>query len=255
MDGEERQTLTIIIPTYNETPNIPSLFREFGKLRDRWHHPFHILIIDDSSPDGTGTLARTLGDAMGLPVMVWTRPPPRSLGGSITWGLALSEGELVCVMDADMSHPPSLLPLMVERLNGFDGVVSSRYTAGGRTSNWPRRRLAISRIATALARRIGRTTCTDPLSGYFLFRKSALRNIPITGIGSKPLLEIISRTNLATYDVPYEFRNRANGQSKLRLTAIIQFVHLLSILALRPPIMPGSVESRDPAKTSAPETP
>jgi len=255
MDGEERQALTIIVPTYNETPNIPPLFQEFAKLRERWDHPFHILIVDDASPDGTGSVARALGDRLGLPVTVCTRPPPRSLGGSITWGLALSEGELLCVMDADLSHPPSLLPLMLERLNGFDGVVSSRYAAGGRTSNWPRRRVAISHVATALARRIARTTCTDPLSGYFLFRKSALQNIPITGIGSKPLLEIISRTNLATYDVPYEFRNRANGRSKLRLSAIIQFVHLLSILALRPPIMPGNGASRDVAKSSAPETP
>lgn len=232
MGGEARResdSLAVVIPTFNESSNVGPLLRDFASLKATWSHPFRIILVDDSSPDGTGEAARILGEQLDLPVTVLSRPPPRGLGQAIAEGIAQTDASLVCVMDADMSHPPSLLPIMVERLKGLEGVVASRYAPGGRIVAWPVHRRLISCVATALARCVLSASCTDPLSGYFILRKSAIRSVPITGLGNKPLLEVLCRANLSVKDVPFEFRNRQNGTSKLSFEGIIDFVHLLAL--------------------------
>jgi len=231
--GEAPDSLAIVIPTYNERPNVEPLLREFATLNNKWAHSFHIILVDDSSPDGTGQAALRLGEQLGLSVTVLSRPPPRSLGSAIATGIAHTDATVVCVMDADLSHPPSLLPAMLERLDGFDGVVASRYISGGHIAEWPAHRRVISYIATALARSVIKGQCTDPLSGYFVLRKPAIQSVRITGLGNKPLLEVLSQASLAVQEIPYEFRNRQNGRSKLSLGGILSFARLLAVSTAR----------------------
>ncbi len=246
MTPRTTHALTVVIPTYNEGPNLVPLFREFAKLRGTWQVPLELLIVDDDSPDGTAQLALALGQSSGVPTRVVVRHAPRSLGGAIINGLRESATDLACVMDADLSHPPFLLPLMVERLNGFDGVVASRYAEGGRIIHWPAHRRVISLGATAMAHQVARTRCSDPLSGFFLFRRSSLTGIAITGLGHKPLLEILAQKDLAIYEVPYVFRNRENGRSKLGGRGILDYLRLTLRLWRGPiPSIPGGRPVRE----------
>ena len=223
--------LTVIIPTYNESANLASLFRQFALLRNTWRLPVQLVIVDDDSPDGTSRIATDLGRDWNVPTRVVVRQGPRSMGEAIVQGLRESGTTLVAVMDADLSHPPSLLPLMVERLNGFDGIVASRYAPGGRILHWPAHRRVISLLARAIAGRLVRTRITDPLSGYFLFRRASLDAIPLTGLGHKPLVEILARAELTVYEVPYVFRNRENGRSKLGARRVLEYLRLTAALA------------------------
>jgi dolichol-phosphate mannosyltransferase len=229
--GEDDCTLSIVIPTYNELANIDPLFREFADLRGTLPIHFEIVIVDDGSPDGTKDGVRSLGQQYGLPVRVHVRTGRRGLGTAVAEGLSLCDSDFVCVMDADLSHPPILLATLLERLNGFDGVVASRYTAGGRIAVWPLHRRIISLVATRIAQSILKIGCADPLSGYFVFRTASIRGPPITGRGNKPLLEFLSRGNIEVFEVPYEFRNRVAGKSKLTVRAILEYVWL--VLRLR----------------------
>jgi dolichol-phosphate mannosyltransferase len=229
----EPDNLAIVIPTFNERANIGPLLREFATLQAKWRRPFRIIFVDDSSPDGTGEAARILGERLNLTVTVLNRQPPRSLGAAVVEGIARTEASLVCVMDADLSHPPSLLPAMVDRLEGLEGVVASRYAPGGRIVAWPAHRRVISYVATALTRSILGNAPTDPLSGFFIVRREAIQGVRITGLGNKPLLELLCQTRLLLRDVPYEFRDRQNGTSKLSVDGIVDFIYLLAVAVRR----------------------
>ncbi len=231
MGGDDGRTLSIIIPTYRERANIEPLFLEFVRLKDCMSIPFEILVVDDGSPDGTRELASLLGQRYGLRVRVHLRADSRGMGTAIVVGLSLCDSDLLCVMDADLSHPPLLLPTLVDHLNGFDGTVASRYTTGGRIVSWSLHRKIISRVATKIAHHVLDTSYADPLSGYFLFRAASLRGLSVTGLGNKPLLEILGQSNVQIFEVPYEFRNRQAGKSKLTVRAI--FEYLLLVMRIR----------------------
>ncbi len=248
-------SLSIVIPTFNERENAERLLTGLSAVRDRLPKDLEILIIDDQSPDGTAEAVRSTGAGADLPVRVVVRPGPRSLGKAIVEGLEESRGELICVMDADLSHPPADLPRLYDALDGADGVVASRYAEGGQVHGWPWYRRLVSFGATSLATAIVRNPCSDPVSGFFLFRRSALADIPLTGIGNKPLVEILAAKLLTIHEVPYEFRDREHGRSKLNPVGISEFAQLIAILALRlvrsgsPGLSPQPaepVESRDP---------
>jgi dolichol-phosphate mannosyltransferase len=224
--SQGKRELTVVIPTYNESPNLAALFQQFALLRSTWRPSIDLLIVDDDSPDGTSRIAAELGAQAGVPTQVLVRHGRRSMGAAIVEGLRQCDTDLVCVMDADLSHPPSLLPLMLERLNGFDGVVASRYAAGGRIPHWPAHRRIISLVARAIAQGVIRTPSTDPLSGFFLLRRASIEAIPLTGLGHKPLFEILAQAELTVYEVPYVFRNRENGRSKLGTRAVLEYLRL-----------------------------
>jgi dolichol-phosphate mannosyltransferase len=219
--------LSIVIPTYNERENIERLLGELQSLGPRLNRPYEVLLVDDSSPDGTGDLAERLGRTKGLEVRVLKRDGKRSLGGATAAGLTASRWDILCVMDADLSHPPSLIPTMVDALDGADGVVASRYLTGSRIESWPVGRRLISLSATLIARLVLRVPCRDPLSGFFLFRRSFLARIQITGKGHKPLLEVLVGLRPVVSEVPYIFSNRRNGESKLNAASIKEFVLLV----------------------------
>lgn len=223
--------LSIVIPTYNERENIEQLLTEIRALQPHLTGPLEVVLVDDGSPDGTADLAQEFSRRLKVDARVLTRNGRRSLGGAIAAGLDSCRWDLVCVMDADLSHPAALVPVLIDSLDGVDGVVASRYTAGGEIGSWPLNRRLVSLLATALSRIFLRVAYRDPLSGFFLLRRSSLKGIQITGDGNKPLLEILVRARPAMKEVPYRFDDRRNGQSKLNGTGILEFMRL--VLRLR----------------------
>ncbi len=231
--AEEFGGLSIVIPTYNERANAEPLLGRFVRVRDQLPRDLEILVVDDDSPDGTAGAFRDLGLREQLPVRVILRKGRRNLGTAIVEGLRQSRGELVCVMDADLSHPPEDIPRMLDALDGADGVVASRYAPGGRIASWPHYRRLVSFLATAFATDLIRTDCTDPVSGFFLFRRSSLTELPLSGRGNKPLVEILAGRSLTLHEVAYEFRDREHGRSKLGIEGIAGFASLVLLLGVR----------------------
>src|SRR5205807_1779133 len=219
--------LSIVIPTYNERENIEQLLAEIGLVAPQLKRPSEVVLVDDGPPDGTAELASQLGRDRGLDIRVVTPNGPRSLGGAIARGLDVCRWDLVCVMDADLSHPPGLIPSLISSLDGADGVVASRYVPGADIESWPFRRHLISFVATLIARLMLRARCRDPLSGFFVFRRSFLRSVRIQGNGNKPLLEILVQARPVVNEIPYVFRNRKNGESKLTARNIGEFLGLV----------------------------
>jgi len=245
----QTEGLSIVIPTYNERENIAELLGELRRIAPRLKRPYEIVLVDDHSPDGTGDIAERTAHGLGLGVRVLSRDGERSMGGATAAGVRACSWDLVCVMDADLSHPPSLIPEMVESLDGADGVVASRYVPGARIESWPVVRHVISYVATVLARSTLHLRCRDPLSGFFLFRRSLLEQVAITGDGNKPLLEVLVGAKPVVNEVPYHFRNRKNGRSKLTAGNIAEFLRLVAVL--RSGLRKGISES---SRSGTPET-
>jgi len=225
--ADSSEGLSIVIPTYNERQNIEQLLAELASAVFELNRSAEVVLVDDRSPDGTAELASEVGQHTGLDLRVVTRNGPRSLGGAIARGLDVCRWDLVCVMDADLSHPPGLIPSLISSLDGADGVVASRYVPGADIESWPFRRHLISFVATLIARLMLRARCRDPLSGFFVFRRSFLRSVRIQGNGNKPLLEILVQARPVVNEIPYVFRNRKNGESKLNARSIAEFVGLV----------------------------
>lgn len=219
--------LSIVIPTFNERENIRELLTELRSLEPRLERPLEVVVVDDNSPDGTAVVAEQLGRQLAMDLRVLTRNGRRSLGSAIADGLRMCRWDLVCVMDADLSHPATLVPRLIDSLDGVDGVIASRYAPAGGIESWPLTRRLVSVVATVMARIFLQINYRDPLSGFFLVRRSFLRGVSITGDGNKPLLEILVSSRPIVKEVPYRFRDRQNGESKLDGHGIVDFARLV----------------------------
>jgi dolichol-phosphate mannosyltransferase len=224
LDG--RSVLSVIIPTYNERESLPGLIQRLSALHDI---PIEVVVVDDASPDGTGTLAEDLARQLTLPIRVVHRPGKRGLASAVIDGGSVARGESLTVMDADLSHPPEVLPALFSALAaGAEIAIASRYVAGGGIRGWPPHRRLISRTATALARSLLGLNVRDPLSGFFAVRRELLVGTHYLGLGYKLLLEILAtHRNRRVVEVPYEFIDRQYGQSKLSRVEIVSFLRLL----------------------------
>jgi dolichol-phosphate mannosyltransferase len=229
--------LTVVVPTYNEAPNVEALVtRVDSALRDTVE--YELLFVDDNSPDGTAAVAQRLAKA--YPVRVIVRTEDRGLAQSVSEGFRQARGDLVAVIDADLQHPPERLPdLVAKARNGADVVVGSRYEAGGGVEGWTLNRKLVSRGARLLAYMVTPTSrkSTDPLSGFFLVRKSAIEGVVLRPVGYKILLEILVRGRANRVEaVPYMFADRTAGESKYGLREQWNYLRHLARLA---PADPG----------------
>ena len=175
-----------------------------------------LIVVDDNSPDGTGALAEEL--ARGRRITVVHRSGKLGLGTAVIDGFAAASATIVGVIDADMSHPPALLPRMFAAMQhaNADVVVASRYIRDGGTRNWPVVRLLMSRVACVMAR--GLTPVRDATSGFFLIRKQLAQGVRISAGGFKICLELLVRGRPATVvEVPYVFAGRTAGESKMNV--------------------------------------
>jgi dolichol-phosphate mannosyltransferase len=225
--------LSVIVPTYNERDSLPVLLARLahvapGVVRE-------VVVVDDGSPDGTGALAEELAGTAPVPIRVVHRPGKAGLASAIMAGVAVARGATVTVMDADLSHPPELLPDLAAAIaGGADIAVASRYVPGGGIEAWPVLRRIVSRVATALTRVGLGLPMRDPLSGYFAVRRTMLTADAYRQLGYKLLIEILATHRRArVVEVPYRFVDRGRGASKLSSGEIVNFLRLLVDLRLR----------------------
>jgi dolichol-phosphate mannosyltransferase len=219
----------VVVPTYNERENLPILVEQImnlvraGALAD-----LRVLVVDDNSPDGTGDVAEKLAVEFPGAVAVLHRTEKAGLGRAYVAGMsrALDEGaDVVVQMDADLSHPVSVLPVMLETLRtGADLVIGSRYVPGGSTASaWPWYRKALSAWANFYVNAILRLHVKDATAGFKAWRKSALRAIDLASMRSDGYsfqVELLYRTvqrGLVVREVPIRFEERVTGASKMSL--------------------------------------
>ena len=210
-DGRE---LSLIVPTYNERAGLERLVSAVVSVFSDHRIAGEMVIVDDNSPDGTGELADRL--AARYPIDVVHRERKMGLGSAVLAGFERARGEVLGVMDADLSHPPAVLPAMLAALRTLDAdmVVGSRYVPGGGSLNWPWRRRIMSRLAGLLARPV--TPIRDATSGLFLVRRRAVEGVRISATGFKICLELLSRARIASVaEIPFVFADRSAGESKM----------------------------------------
>lgn len=182
-----------------------------------------LIVVDDNSPDGTGALAEELARRHRITVV--HRAGKLGLGTAVIAGFAAASAPIVGVIDADMSHPPALLPRMlaIMRHTGADVVIASRYIDGGGTQNWPLVRLVMSRLACVMARSL--TPVRDATSGFFLIRKDLASGVRISAGGFKICLELLVRGRPRNVvEMPYVFVGRTAGESKMNLKEALGYL-------------------------------
>ncbi|MDQ7842483.1 MAG: polyprenol monophosphomannose synthase [Armatimonadota bacterium] len=224
-------TLSVIVPTYNERESLPELIRRLqGVARGL---PLELVVVDDASPDGTGAMAEQYARSGVLPMVVVHRESKAGLASAVLDGARAARGDVVSVMDADLSHPPEMLvDLAAQIRGGADIVVASRYIPGGGIEAWPLLRRVVSRVATALARAVLGLPVRDPLSGFFAARRALLVEGRYLARGYKLLVEVLAtHPEARVVEVPYRFADRLRGSSKLSAGEILDYLRLL--LALR----------------------
>jgi dolichol-phosphate mannosyltransferase len=210
----------VLVPTYNERENLPILVNSVLAVPGT-----RVLVIDDGSPDGTGAVADALVQQHTDRVAVIHRIGPRGLGLSYRDGFRAAlnaDVDVVCQMDADLSHDPRFLPAMFEAIAaGAELVIGSRYLPGGRVENWPLRRRVLSGLANRYIRFVTGLDVRDITAGFRCWRRSALARLPLESIASDGyafLMEVTFQaaargTRIA--EVPIVFVERRQGSSKL----------------------------------------
>jgi len=222
--------ISIVVPTFSEAENIAELHARLSAVlgTENWE----LIFVDDDSPDGTADLARALSN-QDQRVRCIQRIGRRGLSTAVVEGALSSSAPYVAVMDADLQHDESILPAMLHELRSrnLDIVVGSRYVAGGGTGDWNESRKTISRIAGRMAKGLVPADLHDPMSGFFAVRSEALRDAArrLSGYGYKVLLDLFVSAGrpLRFAEVPYTFKPRVHGQSKLDSLVAWEYLMLL----------------------------
>lgn len=215
------ESVSVIVPTLNEVDNVEPLIRQvYAHLPT----PGEIVVVDDGSTDGTP--ARLTELAAEFPVRLLERKDPTlGLSGAVIAGARAARGEILVVMDADLSHPPEQIPNLIQSVlaGEADMVIGSRYVAGGTTPGWPLYRRAMSRVAAAMAYPL--TGVHDSMCGFFAIRRELLLELAPAATGFKIAFETIARGRgkLRVREVPIAFRDRTRGASKMNLRVALLF--------------------------------
>ncbi len=223
--------LSIVIPTFNERQNVRELIGrvETALAGISWE----MIFVDDDSPDGTSAEVKSIA-ARDSRIRCIRRIGRRGLSSACIEGMLASAAPTLVVMDADLQHDETRIPAMLEALesHGADLVIASRYTAGGTVGDWNRQRAFMSRLATRLSRIVCRQEISDPLSGFFMIRANAIDSCVrrLSGKGFKILLDVVASSPeaLTVAEVPYTFRQRLYGESKLDTLVLWDFGMLLA---------------------------
>jgi len=219
--------LSVISPTLNEAENVSRLVEQLeGALGDI---DYEILIVDDDSPDLTWSIAEKISSTNPR-VRTLRRMQNPGLSVAVIDGFSAASGDVVACIDADLQHDPSILPRMLDELQGVDVVVGSRHIDGGSTGKWNWLRRLESWIATKTAQFLLGVKLKDPMSGYFLvWRKDFVAvKEQLDGKGFKILLEILARLHGSRVkEVPYTFRPRTHGESKLSSKVVLLYIQQL----------------------------
>jgi dolichol-phosphate mannosyltransferase len=235
---QEVNMFSLVLPTFNERPNIEPLIRRVEAVLDQEPIDFEIILVDDNSPDETWKLAREIAEADPR-LRVIRREGLRGLATAVVEGWKAARGEILGVMDADLQHPPEILPQLIEPLlrEGADIAVASRHASGGGVGEWGVTRRFVSRGAAAIAFLLLPQTLRliqDPMSGFFLFNRSVIASAPLKPKGYKILLEVLAKGNYRrVVEVPYVFEERKKGKSKLGPKQYLEFLAHVGMLAVK----------------------
>ncbi|MEK7539279.1 MAG: glycosyltransferase family 2 protein [Patescibacteria group bacterium] len=218
--------LSLVIPTYNEKENIQKLLSKLKEEFDETKIKAEIIVVDDNSPDGTGQVLEKLKTKY-RNLKIIHREGKSGLSSAVLEGFKMSEGDILGVMDADLSHPAEKINEMYQMIiQGADLVIGSRYVKGGEIKGWNLDRKLLSSGATFLARAF--VNVKDPMSGFFMVRKEFIVNKEINPKGFKILLELLVKINFRNIiEIPITFSNRTTGESKAGIKEIIHFLRNL----------------------------
>lgn len=224
--------VSIISPTYREAENIRSLVEQVHAAMQEAKIDYEFIIVDDNSQDGTTEIADELVDE-GFPLTLLVRTEDRGLSSAVLHGFRSAKGNVLVCMDADLSHPPTDVPRLIERLQQDDAdfVIGSRYVPGGGTDeDWGAFRWFNSKVATLLARPF--TSARDPMAGFFAIEKSTFESAAkLNPVGYKIGLELIVKCGCKQVrEVPIQFADRQKGESKLSLKEQLNYLRHLGRL-------------------------
>ncbi len=221
--------ISIILPTYNESKNIWSILEHIQKSIPQ-NLRAETIVIDDNSPDNTAKIAEdyfySIKEKTSHTINVIKRKAKDGLSSAILNGIQEASGNTIVVMDSDFSHPPHIIPKLLETLKQTqcDIVVASRYVKGGTIQGWPFKRKLMSTVATKIAKIGLGVTPNDPMSGFFAFRKKITDGVKFDAIGYKMLLELLVKTKgVKIEEIPYTFTDREFGSSKLDSSVIFNY--------------------------------
>lgn len=241
--------LSVVIPTFNERKNIRELVRQLTGLLDReLGDGYELIVVDDDSPDRTWELASEL-TASYPQLRVMRRTNERGLSTAVIRGWQVARGEVLGVIDADLQHPPEVSVRLWKAMeNQPDLVVASRNVAGGGVSDWSLARRILSRGAQLIGLLmlpgvLGRVS--DPMSGCFIVRRSAIAGVTLSPLGYKILIEVIGRGRIRSIDeIGYVFWERSEGESKVTWRVYLEYMHHLLRLRLATPPAPPARSDR-----------
>ena len=236
-DADTGVRLSIVIPTYNESKNIGELVARLTEILEApLGGAYELIVVDDDSKDRTWEVALELTRRYPK-VRVMRRQSERGLSTAVIRGWQVARGSVLAVIDADLQHPPEVTAkLFEEMVRGADLAVASRNVDGGGVSNWAMHRRVLSRGAQLLGLVIlpsvvGRIS--DPMSGYFMFRRSSIAGVALNPLGYKILIEVLGRgsSNIGRVaEVGYVFRERTAGESKVTSRVYVEYLrHLLRL--------------------------
>jgi len=221
--------ISIILPTYNESQNIVNILKLIRENIPKGIST-QTIVVDDNSPDGTGKIVEDyvldIKKIAENTIDIIHRKAKNGLSSAILNGIQNAKGETIVVMDSDFSHPPQILPKMIEAFKQYqcDLVVASRYITGGNIQGWTTKRKLMSKIATVIAKKGLGVKPKDPMSGFFAFKKNIIKGLNFDALGYKFLLEILVKTKgINVKEIPYTFENRRFGSSKLNNSIIIDY--------------------------------
>lgn len=229
---------SIIVPTFREAANLPALLRRTLAAVAEAGRPAEVIVVDDDSRDGTEAIVAEL--AAKHPVRLIVRRHERGLSSAVLAGLAEARYDRFVVLDADLQHPPEMIPALLDRLEdeACDFVIGTRYGTGGEIGEtWPLRRRLASRLATVLARPLA--PLTDPMSGFFALRRETWeRAAKLSPIGYKIALELYVKGRCRRpAELPIRFEPRLAGESKFGLRQQLQYArHLARLYHFRFPV-------------------
>ncbi|MGH9528714.1 MAG: glycosyltransferase [Terriglobales bacterium] len=228
--------LGVVIPTLNEAGNMPSLLNRLSIALDPTNIDYELIVVDDDSTDGTSDVVRDIAK-LDPRVRVLVRKGQRGLAGAVIHGWANTDASLLGVIDADLQHPPEVLPELLNAvLKDKDIAIASRYAATAKDSvrDWSKARRLISRASTLATAPLQRKNVRikDPMSGFFVVRRTCIEGINLQPQGFKILLEILVKGRIkSAVEVPFLFATRHSGKSKADFKVALHYFTLLGKLS------------------------
>jgi dolichol-phosphate mannosyltransferase len=232
--GFSEKTLALVVPTLNEAGNINRLLSQVTDALSGTQYDCEVVVVDDGSTDGTVEQVRQWSK-QDPRVRLLMRAGERGLAGAVLYGWSQSRANLLGVIDADLQHPPELLPELLNAAEQADIAVASRYARSNGVKGWNVLRAAVSKLSTlAAAPLISKKNLgvTDPMSGFFMIHRRCIEGLTFQTTGFKLLLEILVRGRIRTAkEVAYNFGLRHAGTSKASATVAWHYLHLLGRLS------------------------